>query len=138
MVDAISDKDRRLSRCGDHERETNNIGGEGGGEEEGRSSNYITRPKSVKWMSSKMRLMQKMTSNNPDLPPGTTDHIPAEISEHKFQIHAQPREISETSFSSNGNNTATVRVCSDCHTNSTPLWRSGPLGPKVNIYIYLP
>lgn len=131
VVDAISNKDRRLSRCGDHERETNiGGGGEGGGEEEGESSNYIKRPKSVKWMSSKMRLMQKMTSNNPDLPPGTTDHIPAEISEHKFQIHAQPREISETSFSSNSNNTAAVRVCSDCHTNSTPLWRSGPLGPK--------
>ncbi|KAL6296034.1 hypothetical protein ACE6H2_004176 [Prunus campanulata] len=131
--DAISNKDRRLSRCGDHERETNIGGGGGeGGEEEGKSSNYITstRPKSVKWMSSKMRLMQKMTSNNPDLPPGTTDHIPAEISEHKFQIHTQPRENSETSFSSNSNNTAAVRVCSDCHTNSTPLWRSGPLGPK--------
>lgn len=25
-----------------------------------------------------------------------------------------------------------VRVCSDCNTTKTPLWRSGPCGPKVN------
>ncbi|XVF48663.1 hypothetical protein PTKIN_Ptkin03bG0208100 [Pterospermum kingtungense] len=23
-----------------------------------------------------------------------------------------------------------IRVCSDCHTSTTPLWRSGPRGPK--------
>lgn len=26
-----------------------------------------------------------------------------------------------------------IRVCSDCNTTKTPLWRSGPCGPKVPI-----
>ncbi|XP_073132553.1 uncharacterized protein [Henckelia pumila] len=30
----------------------------------------------------------------------------------------------------NANNTPTIRVCSDCNTTKTPLWRSGPKGPK--------
>lgn len=34
--------------------------------------------------------------------------------------------------SSNG-----VRVCSDCNTTTTPLWRSGPQGPKVIPLLYL-
>lgn len=29
-----------------------------------------------------------------------------------------------------------IRVCSDCHTTTTPLWRSGPQGPKVFIPIF--
>jgi len=27
--------------------------------------------------------------------------------------------------------TTTRRVCSHCETTKTPLWRSGPMGPKV-------
>lgn len=27
-----------------------------------------------------------------------------------------------------------IRVCSDCNTTKTPLWRSGPCGPKVNYH----
>ncbi|KAJ7958353.1 GATA transcription factor [Quillaja saponaria] len=34
-----------------------------------------------------------------------------------------------TLLNSTNNNTAT-RVCSDCNTTTTPLWRSGPRGPK--------
>ena len=30
-----------------------------------------------------------------------------------------------------------VRVCSDCNTTKTPLWRSGPRGPKVNFTMQL-
>ena len=29
-------------------------------------------------------------------------------------------------------NLGVIRVCSDCNTTKTPLWRSGPCGPKVN------
>ncbi|XP_073277178.1 uncharacterized protein [Primulina huaijiensis] len=42
----------------------------------------------------------------------------------------------ETDLSSNSscnivvNTTPTIRVCSDCNTTKTPLWRSGPKGPK--------
>lgn len=30
-----------------------------------------------------------------------------------------------------------IRVCSDCNTTKTPLWRSGPCGPKVLIYLFV-
>ena len=33
----------------------------------------------------------------------------------------------------NGSNDCSVRVCADCNTTKTPLWRSGPRGPKVII-----
>ncbi|KAG6411655.1 hypothetical protein SASPL_129739 [Salvia splendens] len=36
----------------------------------------------------------------------------------------------ETDLRSSYNCDATIRVCSDCHTTKTPLWRSGPKGPK--------
>ncbi|XP_009361893.2 putative GATA transcription factor 22 [Pyrus x bretschneideri] len=129
VVDVISNKDHRLmSAYADHEREINGRGGE----EEGKSNNNI-RPRAVKWMSSKMRLMEKMT--NPDLgPAGTTgNHIPAaaEIAEHKFRVVQYQENSDETSFSRNSNKTTpAVRVCSDCNTSTTPLWRSGPRGPK--------
>lgn len=30
-----------------------------------------------------------------------------------------------------------LRRCANCDTTSTPLWRNGPRGPKVNIYLIL-
>ncbi|KAI3941895.1 hypothetical protein MKW98_009105 [Papaver atlanticum] len=63
---------------------------------------------SVKWMSSKMRLMKKMM-NKPN----------------KFD---QSSAYSPPSNKDNNNNT--IRVCADCNTTKTPLWRSGPRGPK--------
>ncbi|KAG6414331.1 hypothetical protein SASPL_127051 [Salvia splendens] len=36
----------------------------------------------------------------------------------------------ETDLRSSYNCDVTIRVCSDCHTTKTPLWRSGPKGPK--------
>ena len=66
---------------------------------------------SMRWMSSKMRVKRKIlpSSNN-----------------HSDQIN----------FSDHGNSSTdvVVRVCSDCNTTKTPLWRGGPQGPKV---IYL-
>jgi hypothetical protein len=36
-------------------------------------------------------------------------------------------------------NLGVIRVCSDCNTTKTPLWRSGPCGPKViGLIRYLP
>jgi hypothetical protein len=40
-----------------------------------------------------------------------------------------PSQRSPHSNNSGGNNI--TRVCSDCKTTTTPLWRSGPMGPKV-------
>ncbi|XP_043707849.1 GATA transcription factor 21 isoform X2 [Telopea speciosissima] len=64
----------------------------------------------VKWMSSKMRLMRKMMNSY------QTGEDKQVSNGQKFQDHQQPLD--------------TVRVCSDCNTTKTPLWRSGPRGPK--------
>lgn len=40
--------------------------------------------------------------------------------------------------SSSNNNSVTARVCADCHTTKTPLWRTGPTGPKVNTSFIFP
>lgn len=66
----------------------------------------------TKWMSSKMRLLQKMVKSNcPEA------KEPARIATDE---HAQLQ----------GNNGNNIRVCTDCKTTKTPLWRSGPQGPK--------
>ncbi|CAL0320301.1 unnamed protein product [Lupinus luteus] len=52
-----------------------------------------------------------------------------------FKEQKQPFSVQGTSDNSgnnsSNNNNITVRVCSDCHTTKTPLWRSGPRGPKT-------
>lgn len=40
----------------------------------------------------------------------------------------------ETDYSSNN---IPIRVCADCNTTKTPLWRSGPNGPKVIFSFFL-
>ncbi|KAJ6745733.1 GATA TRANSCRIPTION FACTOR 22-RELATED [Salix koriyanagi] len=74
---------------------------------------------SVKWMPSKMSLMQKMTTSNCS----EIDHKPMKF---MLKFHSQQYQNNEINSSSNSN----IRVCSDCNTTSTPLWRSGPRGPK--------
>ncbi|KAL2251100.1 putative GATA transcription factor 22 [Sesamum indicum] len=74
----------------------------------------------VKWMSTKMRVMQKMKN---------TDRI----SVSSFKQLLQPSSSMETDLSSNSssyNSNSPIRVCADCNTTKTPLWRSGPKGPK--------
>lgn len=88
--------------------------------EEGDEGNKSTE----KWMSSKMRLMRKMMNS---------DCTTAKI-EQKVEDHQQWDNINEFNSSNNTSNIP-IRVCSDCNTTKTPLWRSGPRGPKV---IYLP
>ncbi|OMO66918.1 Zinc finger, GATA-type [Corchorus capsularis] len=105
---------------------------------------------SVKWMSSKMRLMKKMMTNSSNCGGGggggeisAADHnmnsnkLPLKIRHkfHQYQMHDNSDETNNNnSFMSkstiNNNNNTTVRVCSDCNTTTTPLWRSGPRGPK--------
>ncbi|WMV60068.1 hypothetical protein MTR67_053453 [Solanum verrucosum] len=50
-----------------------------------------------------------------------------------LKLEDQKQQIIETDYSSNSssnNNIIPIRVCSDCNTTKTPLWRSGPKGPK--------
>ncbi|XP_017982034.1 PREDICTED: putative GATA transcription factor 22 [Theobroma cacao] len=76
---------------------------------------------SVKWMSSKVRLMKKMMNSNCS---GVDDKPPKFTQRLQYPVH----DSDETNSFSKANNT--VRVCSDCNTTTTPLWRSGPRGPK--------
>lgn len=84
-----------------------------------------------KWMSSKVKLMQKM--NKSDLKETTSSSTTTTM---KFEDHQkQPTSASPEAdhFSSNGSSNISntpIRVCADCNTTKTPLWRSGPKGPK--------
>jgi hypothetical protein len=91
---------------------------------------------SVHWMSSKMRLMQKIM--NPNFPAtATDDHQPRKIMKkfQNIQQHGENCKINSTPINSNSNNS--TRVCADCNTTTTPLWRSGPRGPKVIFLILI-
>ncbi|KAE8689101.1 GATA transcription factor 23 [Hibiscus syriacus] len=81
---------------------------------------------SVRWMSSNMRLMKKMMNSN--CSNGSTDHRKA----IKFtdKLRRRVDDNGETDYSLGKANNNAVRVCSDCNTTTTPLWRSGPRGPK--------
>ncbi|XP_012076922.1 putative GATA transcription factor 22 isoform X2 [Jatropha curcas] len=82
---------------------------------------------SVKWMSSKMRLMRKMMSS---------DQMESNNYVHKFEEKKdrssplQDDNSSKNFSNNNNNNNNSIRVCADCNTTKTPLWRSGPRGPK--------
>ncbi|KAF5743051.1 hypothetical protein HS088_TW09G01113 [Tripterygium wilfordii] len=82
---------------------------------------------SVKWMSSKMRLMEKMMNSNQIV---VTDHSThsSETQKHRSTTSQTDnhKEINNPYINSNN----AIRVCTDCNTTKTPLWRSGPTGPK--------
>ncbi|XP_022731090.1 putative GATA transcription factor 22 [Durio zibethinus] len=90
-----------------------------GGDYESASNNNASS--SVKWMSSKMRLMKKMMNSN--CSNGSGDNKPV----NKFQYPIHDSDNKSNSLSKTNNS---IRVCSDCNTTTTPLWRSGPRGPK--------
>ncbi|CAI9761099.1 unnamed protein product [Fraxinus pennsylvanica] len=81
----------------------------------------------VKWMSSEIRLMHMMKNS---------DRVDLKLTDsgtNKFKNHQkQPSSSLETDLSSNSssNKNSPIRVCADCNTTKTPLWRSGPKGPK--------
>ncbi|XP_050220564.1 GATA transcription factor 21 [Mercurialis annua] len=82
----------------------------------------------VKWMSSKMRLMRKMMRSD-DQTAGNNNNNRAEISMHKSE-DAKGRLYLSALQEDNNNTSNSIRVCTDCNTTKTPLWRSGPGGPK--------
>ncbi|XP_031107065.1 GATA transcription factor 21-like [Ipomoea triloba] len=98
----------------------------------------------VKWMSSKMRVMQKMKSSNracqgPTMASTTTTTVAATTETTMMKIIEDEKRGSsclESEHSSNSSsnhsssNVVPIRVCADCNTTKTPLWRSGPKGPK--------
>lgn len=114
----------------------------------------------AKWMPSKMRMMKKMMANS-SYSISVSDHHQKFDEDHhqnqnqnqnqqqqeepfilmspslRIRDHHHHHSTSNTNTSPNNNNNITVRVCADCHTTKTPLWRSGPTGPKVHIYFII-
>jgi hypothetical protein len=77
------------------------------------------------WMSSNMRFMRKMKNSNRTI-------------EKKPRTTPANHQLDQTTSNSNNNpSNGIVRVCSACNTTKTPLWRTGPCGPKVKILILL-
>lgn len=97
-------------------------------EEEERRSEY----ESPKWMSSKMRLMRKMMrpSHNPNS--GVT-HRPSNVTAPTLNQNQEHENRQASPHIPISHRNSTTRVCADCNTTSTPLWRGGPKGPKVRI-----
>uniref|UniRef100_A0A2P2NG94 Putative GATA transcription factor 22 n=1 Tax=Rhizophora mucronata TaxID=61149 RepID=A0A2P2NG94_RHIMU len=94
-----------------------NCEGKGNNEEDG----------TVKWKPSKMKLVRK-TINSSNCP--EADNKPAKFALN-LQDHPHSQNNKDTNItSSSRSNVDTIRVCADCNTTTTPLWRSGPRGPK--------
>uniref|UniRef100_A0A7N0V648 GATA-type domain-containing protein n=1 Tax=Kalanchoe fedtschenkoi TaxID=63787 RepID=A0A7N0V648_KALFE len=80
---------------------------------------------SLRWMSSKIRMMRKMINSNcPRTDPRGGSRI---ITSSTSPDHSPQLGI----HSDNNHHSNVIRVCSDCNTTRTPLWRSGPQGPKT-------
>ncbi|XP_047308922.1 GATA transcription factor 21-like [Impatiens glandulifera] len=75
-----------------------------------------------KSLPTKIRFTGRMLNTSWSTTPQTQNHNP------------NTKKLEDNNnISSNTNVTSTtpVRVCSDCNTTKTPLWRSGPRGPKT-------
>nr|XP_043628535.1 GATA transcription factor 21-like [Erigeron canadensis] len=96
---------------------------------------HMNEENQVRWMSSKMRVMLRMKKTNPMTTENTLQPSSGEL---KLEDHKEPTSfpiMGETTNSNSINNNSTcynipMRSCSDCNTTKTPLWRSGPQGPK--------
>ncbi|KVH93976.1 Zinc finger, GATA-type [Cynara cardunculus var. scolymus] len=86
----------------------------------------------MKWMSSKMRVMLKMKKSDPVNPNAyrSTTREATTLEDQKLPNSPIDQETENSSNSTTSNNSVPIRVCSDCNTTKTPLWRSGPRGPK--------
>lgn len=102
-----------------------------------------TETNSLRWISSKLRPMQKKKKTMIT----TTDNNKKDVNnDQSFEEnhHDHHKKISTNQYNNivnesgyNGSNNCVIRICSDCNTTKTPLWRSGPRGPKVISYTYI-
>lgn len=95
----------------------------------GENGEEVSRDFGNKWMPLKIRFMQKM--KDPTYGNGSTEDESLQVAD-EFTKNYRRQDRTEIRFLSNGNNA--TRVCSDCNTTTTPLWRSGPRGPKVIVF----
>lgn len=84
----------------------------------------------IRW---KKEESDEMNNNIESVESADTKMIDSDDVPNKKQLEVSPvgRDNSSSSSNNNYSTTPTVRVCSDCNTTKTPLWRSGPKGPKV-------
>ncbi|KAG8491484.1 hypothetical protein CXB51_014665 [Gossypium anomalum] len=96
--------------------------------EERVESDHHHEDSSTKWMPSKLRILRKMmSSNHTDLSKSSSP----KIEDQKLQNQPSPSPDNSCNSSYNNDiNNSPIRVCADCNTTKTPLWRSGPRGPK--------
>uniref|UniRef100_A0A0E0JXE7 GATA-type domain-containing protein n=1 Tax=Oryza punctata TaxID=4537 RepID=A0A0E0JXE7_ORYPU len=74
-----------------------------------------------KWMSTppvKMKIIRKGAATDPEGGAVRKPRRRAQAHQDESQLQQQQQAL------------GVVRVCSDCNTTKTPLWRSGPCGPK--------
>lgn len=95
----------------------------------GENGEEVKRDFGIKWMPLKMRFMQRM--KNTVYGNGSTEDESMQVVDEFAKNHHR-QDHTKIRFSSNNNNS--IRVCADCNTTTTPLWRSGPRGPKVSVF----
>ncbi|CAI9766023.1 unnamed protein product [Fraxinus pennsylvanica] len=85
----------------------------------------------VQWMSSKTRLMED-TKYSDHGSRKIAGNCMMKLEDHMRQYSSSSEiELSSNTSSYNNNiDNSPIRVCADCNTTKTPLWRSGPKGPK--------
>ncbi|CAF2028386.1 hypothetical protein HID58_078226 [Brassica napus] len=95
-----------------------------------------TESNSLKWMSSKVRFMKRKTmitptDNNKQYVKNDQSLNVSNLEEdHLKRISKNQYNMIANKNGYNGSNNCVTRICSDCNTTKTPLWRSGPRGPK--------
>ncbi|GER37110.1 GATA domain class transcription factor [Striga asiatica] len=84
----------------------------------------------VKWKSPKTRAMHKIKNN--------AGRLTLKITKNKLENQITSSFESDNSSSTGSYMTerSPIKVCSDCNTTKTPLWRSGPKGPKKSNEIF--
>ncbi|XP_058728688.1 putative GATA transcription factor 22 [Vicia villosa] len=81
-----------------------------------------------KWVSSKARLMRMLMI--PESSYGDINEDKAIINETASDAATTPSNEGIQNESYN-QGSPTARACAECQTTSTPLWKSGPVGPKT-------
>ncbi|KAI3802857.1 hypothetical protein L1987_31002 [Smallanthus sonchifolius] len=86
----------------------------------------------LKWMSSKMRAMLKMKKSD-HVNPKSCFSLAGEVKklkDHKLSTSPMEETYNLSNSTPSSNNNIPIRVCSDCNTTKTPLWRGGPRDHK--------
>ncbi|KAG4946499.1 hypothetical protein JHK82_042571 [Glycine max] len=100
---------------------------------EDKCENFQGEDNSTKWMPLKMRMMRRLMVSDQTGSDDTEGMISnsQKIKYEEKNSPLSPLGTDDSNYNSSSNHSnITVRVCSDCHTTKTPLWRSGPKGPK--------